>query len=100
MNTTFQKLASLGFAALVGLGAAMVQAKLPPAPPLTDEQKAKAEEAKAKKAETDKKEADLLVKYQDKAAENYKVKAAAKSAATGGTTAAAPAATADAAKKP
>ena len=46
-------------------------AKLPAAP-MTDEQKAKAEEAKVKAAEAAKKDSELLAKYQDKAADNYK----------------------------
>lgn len=41
-----------------------------PAP--TEEQKAKAEAAKAKAAEGAKREAELLGKYQDRAADNYK----------------------------
>ena len=59
-------------------------AKLPVAP-MTDEQKAKAEETKAKAAEAAKKEATLLAKYQDKAADNYK-----KGKAKGGAAAASP----------
>lgn len=47
-------------------------AKLPAPPPMTDEQKVKAEAVKAKAAEDAKKEAGLLAKYQDKAADNYK----------------------------
>jgi hypothetical protein len=46
--------------------------KLPAPAPMTDEQKAKAEEAKAKQAEAAKKENELLAKYQDKAADNYR----------------------------
>ena len=58
--------------ALVGIFAA-AQAKLPPAPPKTEEQKA----AEAQKAAADKaKEADLLNKAQDKAVANYKRNAA------------------------
>jgi hypothetical protein len=45
-------------------------AKLPVAP-MTDEQKAKAEEAKTKAAEAAKKEGELLAKSQDKAVANY-----------------------------
>jgi hypothetical protein len=56
-----------------------VHAKLPPAPPQTEEQKAEAA-AKAKAAAD--KEAALLEKYQDKAADRYKkTKAATKSVA-------------------
>jgi hypothetical protein len=80
MQKNIIKLASIALALSVGFTAAYVQAKLPAAAPLTDEQKAKAEEAKAKAAEAAKKEADLLAKYQDKAAENFKAKASAKSA--------------------
>ena len=47
-------------------------AKLPAPPPMTDEQKVKAEAVKAKAAEDAKTEAGLLAKYQDKAANNYK----------------------------
>ena len=53
------------------LAAGTAWAKIP-APPMTDEQKAKAEEAKVKASEAAKKEAELLAKYQDKAADNYK----------------------------
>jgi len=55
----------------IALVAGTAWAKLP-APPMTDEQKAKAEEAKAKAGEAAKNEAALLAKYQDKAADNYK----------------------------
>jgi hypothetical protein len=59
------------FAAAVTLavGIGVASAKLPP---LTDEQKAKAEEAKAKAAEGAKKQAELLGKAQDRSVENYK----------------------------
>ncbi len=46
-------------------------AKLPAAPPPTDEQKAKAAEAKEKAADTAKKDATDLGRYQDKSAEQY-----------------------------
>jgi hypothetical protein len=46
-------------------------AKLPAAPPLSDEQKAKAAEAKEKAADAAKKEAADLGRYQDKSAERY-----------------------------
>lgn len=72
MQKNNRKLASIALALGVGFAAAFVQAKLPAPAPLNDEQKAKAEEAKAKAAEGAKKEADLLARYQDKAAENYK----------------------------
>lgn len=88
MKRIIQNASPILLALVVGLGAAMVQAKLPPPAPLTDEQKAKAEEAKAKAAEAAKTEAELLAKYQDKAAANHKARVAAKPAAT----AAAPAA--------
>lgn len=55
----------------LALFAGTAWAKLPVAP-VTDEQKAKAEEAKTKAAEAAKKESELLAKYQDKAADNYK----------------------------
>jgi len=47
-------------------------AKLPAPPPMTDEQKAKAEQTKAKAAEDAKKASELLAKYQDKAVDNYR----------------------------
>ena len=47
-----------------------VFAKLP-SPPLTDEQKAKAEETKAKAAEAAKKEAAQLTKAMDRVADSY-----------------------------
>ena len=56
----------------IALSAGTAWAKLPAAPPMTDEQKTKAEETKAKAAEAAKKEATLLAKYQDKVADNYK----------------------------
>lgn len=52
-----------------GLAMGAAYAKLPPPAPQTDEQKAEAA-AKAKAAAD--KEAELLTKYQDKAAANYK----------------------------
>ena len=52
--------------------AGTVWAKLPAPPPMTGEQKAKADAAAAAKAEAAKKEATLLTKYQDRAADNYK----------------------------
>ncbi len=61
-------LTTIAMALLVGTA----WAKLPAPPPMTDEQKVKAEETKAKAAEDAKKEAGLLAKYQDKAADNYK----------------------------
>ena len=56
---------------VIALSAGTAWAKLPVAP-MTDEQKAKAEETKTKAAEAAKKEGTLLAKYQDKAADNYK----------------------------
>jgi len=55
----------------LALMAGTAWAKLP-VPPMTDEQKAKAEQAKTKVAEAAKKDSELLAKYQDKAADNYK----------------------------
>ena len=52
-----------------GMIAGAAFAKLPPAPPMTEEQKA--EKAAKEKAAADK-EGELLAKYQDKAAANYK----------------------------
>lgn len=66
MNKTTLTMAIL-LAAGFSAGAAL--AKLPPAPPQTDEQKA---EAAAKKKAADEKEAELNAKYQDKAVANYK----------------------------
>jgi hypothetical protein len=97
MHKNMIKLAPIALALLVGVSAAYVQAKLPAPAPLNDEQKAKAEEAKTKAAESAKKEADLLVKYQDKAAANY----LAKRVGTATSAAASPAvSTAVEAKKP
>ncbi len=58
-------------------------AKLPAAPPPTEEQKAKAAEAKEKVADTAKKDAADLGRYQDKSAERYyrEMKAAGKAVA-------------------
>ena len=55
-------------------------AKLPAAPPPTDEQKAKAAEAKEKAADAAKKDAADLGRYQDKSSERYfrEMKAAGK----------------------
>ena len=99
MQKNIIKLVSIAFALSVGVSAAFVQAKLPAAAPLNDEQKAKAEEAKVKAAEAAKKEADLLTKYQDKATDNFKARSGAK-AATLAVPAAAPVATVPDAKKP
>ena len=62
---TWMALAAL----LTGMAFGVASAKLP-AP--SEEQKAKAAEAKAKAAEGAKREAELLGKYQDRAAESYK----------------------------
>ena len=64
-----RKLAAMLSAALIGCALGVASAKLP-AP--TDDQKAKAAQAKAKADEAAKREAELLGKYQDRAAENYK----------------------------
>jgi hypothetical protein len=58
-------------------------AKLPPPPPMTDEQKAKAEETKAKAAEAAKKAVADEGRYQDKVADRYfrEMKAAGKTVA-------------------
>jgi hypothetical protein len=74
MEKNMIKLASISLSIVLGLSAAYVQAKLPAPAPLTDEQKAKVEEAKAKAAESAKKEAELLIKYQDRATANYLAK--------------------------
>lgn len=50
----------------------MAYAKLPPPAPMTDEQKAKAEDAKVKAAEAGKKARELEEKYMDKAVDRYK----------------------------
>lgn len=67
MNTrkTWMALAAL----LTGLAFGVASAKLP-AP--SDDQKAKAAAAKAKDQEAAKREGELLGKYQDRAAENFK----------------------------
>jgi len=67
MNT--KKIAVALAAGLIGCAFGVASAKLP-AP--TDDQKVKATEAKAKADEAAKKQAELLGKYQDRAAENYK----------------------------
>ena len=56
-------------AVVTGLAFGIASAKLPLP---TDDQKAKAAEAKVKADEAAKKEAELLGKYQDRAAENFK----------------------------
>ena len=56
-------------ALVIGLALGTASAKLP-AP--SDEQKAKAAEAKAKADEGAKRDAELLGKYQDRAADHYK----------------------------
>ena len=61
---------ALVIAALCVISTGAVYAKLP-APQLTDEQKAKAEEAKAKAADAAKKEGELLAKSQDRVADRY-----------------------------
>ena len=50
----------------------MAYAKLPPPPPMTEEQKVKADEAKAKAAEATKKARELEEKYMDRAVDRYK----------------------------
>jgi hypothetical protein len=57
-------------AALCVVATGAVYAKLP-APQLTDEQKAKAEETKAKAADAAKKDGELLAKSQDRVADRY-----------------------------
>ncbi len=57
-------------AALCVMTTGAVYAKLP-APQLTDEQKAKAEETKAKAADAAKKDGELLTKSQDRVADRY-----------------------------
>ena len=64
-----RKIGAVLAAAVIGCAVGMASAKLP-AP--TEEQKAKAAEAKAKAEEAAKKDAELLGRYQDRAAENYK----------------------------
>jgi hypothetical protein len=59
---------ALALAALYLLATGLVFAKLPP---LTDEQKAKAEEAKATADAVAKKDAELLAKAQDRVASHY-----------------------------
>lgn len=50
----------------------MAYAKLPPPPPMTDEQKAKSAEAKVKAVDGAKKARELEEKYMDRAVERYK----------------------------
>src|SRR3954467_12206245 len=57
-------------AALCAITTGAVYAKLP-APQLSDEQKAKAEEAKTKAADVAKKDGELLTKSQDRVADRY-----------------------------
>ena len=59
----------IAVALCAGLGVGAAYAKLPPTPPLSDEQKA--EKATKDKAAADK-EAELNAKYMDKAVSNYK----------------------------
>ena len=70
------------------LGSGLVLAKMPPPPAKSEEVIAKEAAAKAEAA---KKDADLLAKYQDRAADNYK-KGAGKGAAAASKAAPAPAA--------
>ena len=89
---------ALVIAALCLFTAGAVLAKLP-VQPMTDEQKAKAEETKAKAAEGAKKEAELLGKAQDRVADRYIKAQKAKGVTVKPTPlAAAPAAPAQAAK--
>ena len=64
----FNKAMAIAVLCLITTG--VVYAKLP-APQLTDEQKAKAEETKAKAADAAKKEGELLAKSQDRVADYY-----------------------------
>ena len=66
--------AVIGFAMIAG----PLWAKLPAAPPMTEEQKAAAAAKAAKAAEGAKKEAELLSKSMDVTAEKYKKSLAAK----------------------
>ena len=63
-------------AALVAMVFAMITgtawAKLPAPPPMSDDQKGKADAAKAAAADAAKKDGELMAKYQDKAADNYR----------------------------
>lgn len=74
---------SMTIAALLSACAfGLASAKLPAPPPPTDEQKAQAAEAKVKSDEAAKREAELLGKYQDRAAANYKSTSASKTTGT------------------
>ena len=73
-----RKASLLAAALLTGCAFGLASAKLP-AP--SEEQKAKAAEAKAKAGEAAKREAELLGKYQDRAAERYKREKAQKTSA-------------------
>lgn len=67
-NAFVLRVAGTVAAATLAVCSGLALAKLPP---LTDEQKAKAEETKVKAAETAKKDAELLGKAQDRVAERY-----------------------------
>jgi hypothetical protein len=58
-------------ASLVVAGFGLALAKLPPAPPMNDQQKAAAEEKKAKDAAATKADADALTRAQDRVAGRY-----------------------------
>ena len=83
MNTTIRALIGAG---LVVGAFSLAVAKLPPAPPLTDAQKA--EKAAKDKAAAEHEKA-LLEKAEDKAVANYKSNMAAKGKSTNGATGAA-----------
>jgi hypothetical protein len=76
MNTTLRALIGAGFV-VAAFGVAV--AKLPPAPPLTDAQKA---EKAAKEEASEKHTKELLEKAEDKAVANYKANMAAKGKST------------------
>ena len=65
-----RKIAAIAAVLVFGWTAAGLSFAKLPAP--TEEQKAKAAEAKAKADDAAKKQAELLGKYQDRAAENFK----------------------------
>ena len=69
-ETTVKINKAMLIATLCTITTGAVYAKLP-APQLTDEQKAKAEETKAKAAEAAKKDTELLVTSQDRVADRY-----------------------------
>jgi hypothetical protein len=76
-----KKIAAVMAAAALGLGVANVASAKLPAP--SEEQQAKAAEAKARADDATKKDTELLGKYQDRAAENFRRGTVARTASAG-----------------